>query len=128
MESEIKYRRILNLSKTFTINSIRRHHTSPIPIAVRSRDGLLRTHRKAGLVSLCPAKRSGIYCCGAIPERILRDYEVLLKKKDGTPTYASLTASILTDPDGRQRGVAGTCAILPSASRQRRNASKALRS
>jgi PAS domain S-box-containing protein len=38
----------------------------------------------------------------------LRDYEVLLKKKDGTPTYASLTASILTDPDGRQRGVAGT--------------------
>ena len=38
----------------------------------------------------------------------LRDYEVLLKKKDGTPTHASLTASILTDPDGKPRGVAGT--------------------
>jgi len=38
----------------------------------------------------------------------LRDYEVLLKKKDGTQTYASLTASILTDPDGRPRGVSGT--------------------
>ena len=38
----------------------------------------------------------------------LRDYEVLLKKKDGTQTYASLSASILTDPDGRPCGVAGT--------------------
>jgi PAS domain S-box-containing protein len=38
----------------------------------------------------------------------LRDYEVLMKKKDGTQTYASLTASILTDPDGRPCGVAGT--------------------
>jgi putative nucleotidyltransferase with HDIG domain len=31
-----------------------------------------------------------------------------MKKKDGTQTYASLTASILTDPDGRPCGVAGT--------------------
>ena len=38
----------------------------------------------------------------------LRDYEVLMKKKDGTQTYASLTASILTDPDGRPCGIAGT--------------------
>jgi PAS domain S-box-containing protein len=39
----------------------------------------------------------------------LRDYEVLMKKKkDGTQTYASLTASILTDPDGKPCGVAGT--------------------
>ena len=38
----------------------------------------------------------------------LRDYEVFLKKKDGTQAYASLTASILTDPDGRPCGIAGT--------------------
>jgi PAS domain S-box-containing protein len=38
----------------------------------------------------------------------LRDYEVLMKKKDGTQTYASLTAIILTDPDGKACGVAGT--------------------
>jgi PAS domain S-box-containing protein len=38
----------------------------------------------------------------------LRDYEVLMKKKDGTQTYASLTASILTDPNGTPCGVAGT--------------------
>jgi len=38
----------------------------------------------------------------------LRDYEVLMKKKDGTQTYASLSASILTDPDGRPCGIAGT--------------------
>jgi HD-GYP domain-containing protein (c-di-GMP phosphodiesterase class II) len=31
-----------------------------------------------------------------------------MKKKDGTQTYASLTASILTDPDGKPCGVAGT--------------------
>jgi diguanylate cyclase (GGDEF)-like protein/PAS domain S-box-containing protein len=38
----------------------------------------------------------------------LRDYEVFLKKKDGTQTYASLTASILTDSDGRPCGTSGT--------------------
>jgi PAS domain S-box-containing protein len=38
----------------------------------------------------------------------LRDYEVLLKKKDGTHTYASIMANILTDPDGTPRGIAGT--------------------
>jgi HD-GYP domain-containing protein (c-di-GMP phosphodiesterase class II) len=38
----------------------------------------------------------------------LRDYEVFLKKKDGTNVYASLTANILTDPDGKPRGIAGT--------------------
>jgi PAS domain S-box-containing protein len=38
----------------------------------------------------------------------LRDYEVLMKKKDGTQTYESLTASILTDPNGRPCGIAGT--------------------
>jgi PAS domain S-box-containing protein len=38
----------------------------------------------------------------------LRDYEILVKKKDGTHVYASLVASILTDPDGRARGISGT--------------------
>jgi PAS domain S-box-containing protein len=38
----------------------------------------------------------------------LRDYEILMKKKDGTQTYESLTASILTDPDGRACGISGT--------------------
>ncbi len=38
----------------------------------------------------------------------LRDYEVLMKKKDGTQTYESLTANVLTDPDGRPCGIAGT--------------------
>ena len=31
-----------------------------------------------------------------------------MKKKDGTHIYASLTASILTDPDGKPCGIAGT--------------------
>ena len=38
----------------------------------------------------------------------LRDYEILVKKKDGTHVYASLVASILTDPDGRVCGISGT--------------------
>jgi PAS domain S-box-containing protein len=38
----------------------------------------------------------------------LRDYEVLMKKKDGTQTYASLTASVLIDPDGKPSGIVGT--------------------
>ena len=38
----------------------------------------------------------------------LRDYEILVKKKDGTHVYASLVASILTDADGRVCGVSGT--------------------
>jgi len=38
----------------------------------------------------------------------LLDYEVLLKKKDGTKTYASVTATLLTDADGKRYGVAGT--------------------
>ena len=38
----------------------------------------------------------------------LRDYEILMKRKDGTQAYESLTASMLTDPDGTARGISGT--------------------
>jgi len=38
----------------------------------------------------------------------LRDYEVLLKKKDGAYVCASLSAVILTGPDGKLNGIAGT--------------------
>jgi diguanylate cyclase (GGDEF)-like protein/PAS domain S-box-containing protein len=39
---------------------------------------------------------------------LVQDYELFLKKKDGTQTYASLTASMHTDPDGKPCGIAGT--------------------
>jgi PAS domain S-box-containing protein len=37
-----------------------------------------------------------------------RDHEILLKKKDGTQAYASLSANMLTDPEGKPQGMAGT--------------------
>jgi len=38
----------------------------------------------------------------------VKDYETILKKKDGTQAWVSFTAKILTDPDGRPCGMAGT--------------------
>jgi len=60
----------------------------------------------------------------------LRDYEVFLKKKDGTYVYASLAASILTDPDGKPFGIAGTLRDITErkqAESQREALLKALR-
>jgi len=61
---------------------------------------------------------------------LVRDYEVFLKKKDGSQTYASLTASILTDPDRRPCGIAGTLRDITErkiAESQREAAIEALR-
>ncbi|MEN6468884.1 MAG: PAS domain S-box protein [Smithella sp.] len=53
----------------------------------------------------------------------LRDYEVLMKRKDGTELYASLTASILIGRDGKPHGTSGTLRDMTG----RKQAEEALR-
>ncbi len=53
----------------------------------------------------------------------LRDYEVLMKKKDGTQVYASLTASILIGRDGSSNGTSGTLRDMT----ERKRAEEAMR-
>jgi PAS domain S-box-containing protein len=109
-ESEIKYRRIFESFEDIYFQSdekgiIRVLSPSVYRLTGWSPDELIG--KPASDIYVRPKDREGLLA-KLSTNGFLRDYEVFLKKKDGTHLYASLTASILTDPDGRPCGVAGT--------------------
>jgi PAS domain S-box-containing protein len=110
MESEIKYRRIFESFEDLYYQTdekgiIRVLSPSLYRLTGWSPDELIG--KPVTDVYVSPNDQGGLLA-EISQSGFLRDYEVFLKKKDGTQTYASLTASILTDPDGRLRGIAGT--------------------
>jgi len=110
MESEIKYRRIFESFEDLYYQTdekgiIRVLSPSLYRLTGWSPDELIG--KPVTDVYVSPKDQGGL-SAEISQSGFLRDYEVFLKKKDGTQTYASLTASILTDPDGRLRGIAGT--------------------
>jgi PAS domain S-box-containing protein len=110
IESEIKYRWIFESFEDIYFQSdekgiIRVLSPSVYRLTGWSPDELIG--KPASDIYVRPKDREGLLA-KLSTNGFLRDYEVFLKKKDGTHLYASLTASILTDPDGRPCGVAGT--------------------
>jgi PAS domain S-box-containing protein len=110
MESEIKYRRIFEsfediYYQTDETGIIRVLSPSAYRIAGWSPDELIG--KPTSDMYARPEDREKLLAELSM-NGFLRDYEVLMKKKDGTQTYASLSASILTDPNGRPCGIAGT--------------------
>ena len=110
MESEIKYRRIFESFEDLYYQTdekgiIRVLSPSLYRLTGWSPDELIG--KPVTNVYVSPKDQGGL-SAEISQSGFLRDYEVFLKKKDGTQAYASLTASILTDPDGRPCGIAGT--------------------
>jgi len=110
MESEIKYRRIFESFEDLYYQTdekgiIRVLSPSLYRLTGWSPDELIG--KPVTDVYVSPKDQGGLLA-EISQSGFLRDYEVFLKKKDGTQAYASLTASILTDPDGRPCGIAGT--------------------
>ena len=110
MESEIKYRRIFESFEDLYYQTdekgiIRVLSPSLYRLTGWSPDELIG--KPVTDVYVSPNDQGGLLA-EISPNGFLRDYEVFLKKKDGTQAYASLTASIFTDPDGRPCGIAGT--------------------
>ena len=110
MESEIKYRRIFESFEDLYYQTdekgiIRVLSPSLYRLTGWSPDELIG--KPVTDVYVSPNDQGGLLA-EISPNGFLRDYEVFLKKKDGTQTYASLTASILTDSDGRPCGTSGT--------------------
>jgi PAS domain S-box-containing protein len=110
MESEIKYRRIFESFEDLYYQTdekgiIRVLSPSLYRLTGWSPDELIG--KPVTDVYVSPNDQGGLLA-EISPNGFLRDYEVFLKKKDGTQAYASLAASIFTDPDGRPCGIAGT--------------------
>jgi PAS domain S-box-containing protein len=110
IESEIKYRRIFESFEDLYYQTdekgiIRVLSPSLYRLTGWSPDELIG--KPALDIYVRPEDREKILA-GLSTNGLLRDYEVLMKKKDGTQIYASLMASILTDPNGRPCGIAGT--------------------
>jgi diguanylate cyclase (GGDEF)-like protein/PAS domain S-box-containing protein len=132
MESEIKYRRIFESFEDLYYQTdekgiIRVLSPSLYRLTGWSPDELIG--KPVSDIYVSPKDREGLLA-EISRSGFLRDYEVFLKKKDGTQTYASLTASILTDPDGRPCGIAGTLRDITErklAEFQKEAALKALR-
>jgi diguanylate cyclase (GGDEF)-like protein/PAS domain S-box-containing protein len=130
-ESEIKYRRIFESFEDIYYQTdengiIRVLSPSVYRLTGWSPDELIR--KPVTDIYVRPKEREDLLA-ELSKNRFLRDYEILMKKKDGTQTYASLTASILTDPDGRPYGIAGTMRDITErkkAESQREDAIKAL--
>jgi PAS domain S-box-containing protein len=110
IESEIKYRRIFEsfedvYYQTDENGIIRVLSPSVYRLTGWSPDELIG--KPASNIYVRPEDREKLLA-ELSQKGFLRDYEVLMKKKDGAQTYASLMASILTDPDGRPCGISGT--------------------
>ena len=110
MESEIKYRRIFESFEDIYYQTdengiIRVLSPSVYRLTGWSPDELIG--KPASDIYVRPEDREKLLA-ELSKNGFLRDYEILMKKKDGTQTYESLMASILTDPDGRACGISGT--------------------
>jgi len=99
MESEIKYRRIFGIIRGHLLSD-RWNVSSESFLHLCIGFGWFPDEligKPASDIYVQPEDREKLLA--ELSRMILRDYEILMKKKDGTQTYESLMASILTDQD-----------------------------
>ncbi len=107
--SEIKYRRIFeSLDDVYyqTDNEGRIRILSPSLKRIAGWEPAELIGRPVADVYVEPGDRKSLLSILA-REKHVRDYDVALKKKDGTPIYASLSCQLLFDHDGQPDGICG---------------------